>query len=393
MELGPEFRLFCLALRRLQSADEQREMRLVAAAVTRWDLIVCGARRHRVAPLVLARLKACDLPHLPAGVAAELRRISMDGARQSLVQVAEIGRLYQSLAAAGVRALALKGVALSAQLYGEPTRRQARDIDLLVDPEQIFLAQAVLLRAGYARQRNLRSARQQAAYLRRIKEFEFVHSTTGRLVELHHRLTDNPDLLPLEFSSLWKDRDEVRLGDVVVATMPRHWLPLYLCVHGADHGWARLQWLTDFAAALAQLQDVDAAVDTAAAYGLRWPFLQALLLAHDWLGLPIEKRLTAAWRESAPIRRRAWLLRRLYSSTDWYEEALKGSWKRILRQSLWERLYRFSLKPHWRYWIGQVQRDWFSPADRAVLRLPEALSFLYPLVRPWGWLIRRRSLF
>ena len=59
---------------------------------------------------------------------------------------------------------------------------------------------------------------------------------------------------------------------------------------------------------------------------------------------------------------------------------------------MWERLYRFSLKSDWRYRMSQLEREWFSPADRDVVPLPDRLSWLYPLIRPWGWLIRRLSL-
>jgi len=394
MDLGPEFRLFCLTLRRPQTADDLREMRRLAAATEHWDFIVRGARRHRVGALVLGGLQACNSPDMPAGVLAALRRLSVASARRNLVQGAEVGRLYRLLTEAGVRVLVLKGIALSVQLYGEPVRRDARDIDLLVDPAELARAAAVLTHAGYRRGQNAASPRQAAAYLRWIKEFEFFHEDTGGMVELHHRLTDNPSLLSFDFPSLWNEREEVRLfGDTVVATVPRQRLPLYLCVHGGDHGWARLHWLVDFSAALSQAQEMATLVETADACGLRWSFLHALLLAHDWLGLPAEENLLARLRRSGKIRRREWLMRRLYSPKTWYYAAPKGSWSRAVRYSLWERLYRFSLKSDWRYRASQLRREWFSPADRDAVPLPDALSWLYPLLRPWGWLIRRLSLF
>lgn len=392
MDLGPDFRLFCLALRGPQSAANMREMRALAANVRDWSAIVRGARRHRVAPAVLAGFVACASPQVPADVIARLRQLSVGATRQSLAQVAETSRLAKLFAEAGVRVLVLKGAALSAQLYGEPGRRTARDIDLLVDPGQLVEAQAVLTRAGYERHQNLRSPRQHQAYQRAIKEIEFFHATTGGLVELHYRLTDNPNLLSVDFTSLWHEREEVRMGGCHVATLARQRLPLYLCVHGADHGWARLHWLMDFTAALPPSPGLGALFETAAGSGLKWPFLHALSLAHDWLGAPIESRLLAPYRDCGQMKRRQWLLGRLYSAADWHETAPQGTWKRVLRQSLWERLYRFSLKSDWRYRLTQLQREWFSPADRDVVPLPKSLAFLYPLVRPWGWLMRRLSL-
>ena len=392
MDLGPEFRLFCLALRRPQSADDVQEMRRLAAAVEHWDFIVRGARRHRLAPVVLAGLQACHSPHLPEPVVAELRRLGAAAALRSLRQVAEAGRLYRLCAAAGIRVLVVKGVALSAQLYGEQGLRSARDIDLLVGPDQVHEAHEALVQAGYRPAANLASPRQRAAYLHWIKEVEFIHPVTGELVELHHRLADNPDLLAVDFASLWNEREEVVLGDQSVATLPRHRLPLYLCVHGASHGWARLLWLVDFVTALRQSDGVDAVIASADACGLRWPVLHALALGREWLGLPVEDARLAAFGNSPQGRRLAWLLRRLYSPRDWYAVPAAGSWKRALRDSLWERLYRFALKSDWRYRTNELKKDWFSPADREIVPLPEEMSWLYPLVRPWGWLLRRLSL-
>ena len=45
--------------------------------------------------------------------------------------------------------------------------------------------------------------------------------------------------------------------------------------------------------------------------------------------------------------------------------------------------------PDWRYRADQARREWFTPADWNTLRLPDALFWLYPLLRPVGWLVRR----
>ncbi len=165
MNLGPEFRLFCLALRQPPCAgdvraDDLAEMRRLAAAGPRWDALVRGARRHRVAAAVLRGLQACGTPHLPDDIANRLRMLSVANARRSLAQVAELRRLAQLFAAAGVRVLVLKGAALAAQLYGDAGARVARDIDLLVDPDQFACAQDVLAAAGYRQRPDLRSPRQ-----------------------------------------------------------------------------------------------------------------------------------------------------------------------------------------------------------------------------------------
>jgi hypothetical protein len=392
MDLGSEFRLFCLALRLRPRADDLRaeeaaELRRLAAAGPRWDTLVRGARRHRVAAAVLRGLQACGTPHLPDAVAKRLRKLSLANARRSLAQVAEVRRLAQLFAAAGVRVLVLKGATLAAQLYGDEGARVARDIDLLVDPDQFARAQEVLAAAGYRQRPDLRSPRQYAAYLRSIKDLEYVHAASGNLVELHHRLLANPNLLSVPFGVLWDEREEVELSGGVVATMSRQRLPLYLCAHGADHGWARLHWLVDFAAAMRQADGARVIAEADAA-GLGPALRHALMLAHDWLGLTIAPAAPARAADVARVRHLQFVFRRLYTAANWHD----ATPKRALVYAVWERLYRLLLKSDWRYRADQLRADWFCPADWQSVPLPERLFWLYPLVRPWGWLIRRRSL-
>jgi hypothetical protein len=61
----------------------------------------------------------------------------------------------------------------------------------------------------------------------------------------------------------------------------------------------------------------------------------------------------------------------------------------LRRETYWQMRYRLSLKSDRRYRLRQVSRELVSPADWGTVALPDRLFFLYPLVRPIGWLIRR----
>jgi len=389
MELAPDFRLFCLALRRPLAPDDATALRDAIAAGPDWDAVLAGARRHHVAPMLLEGLQACGSPHVPDHVLAELRRLTVAAAQRSLAQAAEAGRLARVFADAGVRVLALKGVVLSAQLYGDATRRIARDIDLLADPDQFAAAEAALAAAGYGHVTHARTPRQDAAYRTALKDLEFVHASTGAPVELHHRLADNPHLLAIDFDTLWDGREEVRVGDTTVATLGPAQLALYLMTHGAGHAWERLIWLTDLAAALRAPGAVETAVASAEAAGLGAAMLHAVMLAHDWLGVPVaEPHLTRA-RASATVAQLDRMLAHLYAGAAWHAMPPRGTWARVVRASVWQRRYRLSLKSDRRYVASQLAREWFTPADWDVVRLPDRLFFLYPVVRPFGWLARR----
>jgi hypothetical protein len=387
--LTPEFRMFCLALRRPQRPEDAQALRCALAGEPNWSCIIAGARRHLVAPLILAGLQECGSTQVPPEVIAELRRQSVAGVRRTFAQIAEIGSLSRAFSAAGIPVLVLKGVALSAQLYGDPALRGGRDVDLLVDPHRFLEADAILSKASYSRPIEALSARQNAEYQRWIKEVEYVHTVTQARIELHYRLTDNANLLGWEFDALWNEREELRVGGTPIATLPRHRLALYLCAHAACHSWERLRWLVDLAELWQKPGSAEVAVETADAAGLGPAMLHAVVLADRWLGLPATERHIARARTSAQVRRLDRILAHLYTGEAWHESPRRGSWRGLARYSLWARLYRLSLKSDWRYRSTQAMREWFTPADWATLRLPDGLFRLYPFVRPAAWLLRR----
>jgi putative nucleotidyltransferase-like protein len=388
-DVAPEFRLLCLALRRMPRAEDAEALRRALAAAPDWSRLMAGARRHLVEPLLLAGLRGCGTTQVPPDVVAELHRRSMVAARRTLAQIAEIESLSRAFAQRGIRFLVLKGVALSAQLYGDAGLRGGRDIDLLVDPDGFAGAHAVLTEAGYRRRIDQLSARQTEEYRRRIKDVEYVHAVTQAHIELHYRLTDNEHLLACDFDALWRARQTVQAGGAAVPTLPRSRLALYLLAHGAAHAWERLRWLVDLAELLRAPGAVGAALEEADAAGLGPAMLHALALAHGWLGLDVAERHLVRARASARVRRLDRILMHLYAGEAWHEQPSQGSPQALARYSVWARLYRLSLKSGWRYRGTQAMREWFTPVDWSTLPLPDALFWLYPLLRPAGWLVRR----
>ena len=64
---------------------------------------------------------------------------------------AEAVRLQRLFDDAGLPVLFLKGASLAAVAYGNLGLRSAKDIDLLVSPETLVPATALIVRAGYRR--------------------------------------------------------------------------------------------------------------------------------------------------------------------------------------------------------------------------------------------------
>lgn len=361
---------------------------MAAAERLNWTSFVSGVRRHRVAALVLEGLQNAKIG-VPEPAIAELRRHADRAARRALAQGALVARLLALFSNAGIRVLTLKGIVLSAQLYGDPARRSAADIDLLIDPAQFERARALLVEAGYRPKGQVDlSPRQRAAYRYWLKDAVFIDAVSGIPVELHHRLADNPELLRTDFDALWREREEVTVWGAKAATLPRSYLPLYLCAHGAVHAWDRLRWLVDLADALGET-DTEATLAAAQAAGLGVVLLHAIKLAHDWLGMPVAPEILAELRRNPAVARLDRTHARLYAGEAWRQPPRSDLPAMLRRETYLQMRYRLSLKSDRRYRLRQVSRELVSPADWGTVALPDRLFFLYPLVRPIGWLIRR----
>ncbi|HSF12078.1 MAG TPA: nucleotidyltransferase family protein, partial [Erythrobacter sp.] len=214
------------------------------------DLLARVARRHQVSALVAARLTDSGQP-----VPEQLRSQAEAARRRALRQLALSLELVEILERANITTVVLKGVALSQRAFGSPLLRGAVDIDLLVRPQDVAAAWQALARAGLRQitpAAPLEGARL-ALFCRAAKDSLHRHPSGGPVLELHWRLADEmaealmPDETELTAIMLAPGQNVRMLDDPT--------LFLYLCTHGAAHGWARLKWLADVAALMHRSAD------------------------------------------------------------------------------------------------------------------------------------------
>jgi hypothetical protein len=114
-----------------------------------WEKLAAMLSARRLLPQLGERIVELAAGHAPErftlAVAQELAQTRRQGALLELVAK----RLTRALADVGVDSLMLKGAFLGEAIYGDPGRRAAGDIDLLVAPENLRRAVAVAQQAGY----------------------------------------------------------------------------------------------------------------------------------------------------------------------------------------------------------------------------------------------------
>ena len=331
------------------------------------DTLVPLARRHRLLDF-LSRV-----PNATPEVKAAYQSQVMRGMQQTAALIA-ITRAAQQR---GLPVMVLKGVALSLLLHGNPCQRAPGDIDLLVPPDWFRAAADLLLELGYAVDTDGPPLDVADTGDRHIRDLTFIGH--GQRIELHRRLYELSTRLPDDFETFWSQRSELALGPVTVATLGPAHLALYLLVHGHGHDWERLRWLVDLALLLRQPGAVAMLREQARQFRVERACAQALALIGHLFGpqpgLPAPRRVPAR-----PLRRM-----KAYGGA----EPVPSDGMIWLRHRLEHKWRDYRLHDGLGDFLGAATRDLTtSSGDLTLFRLPRGLTWLYPVLRPIGFLWR-----
>ena len=209
--------------------------------------LLAAIRRHRLAGLLhgdplVARL----VPDLAPTLQALARQDAMAAmALASLTR--EMANLFEQ---AAMPMLVIKGIPLALQTTGSLTARGRGDLDLLVDPQRLPEAVALLEGSAFRRlpgylPRNLDSfwARygRWAGY-----ELSMVREAKGapQWIDLHWSLSNVRGPLP-SFQQAWRCRELLEFNGQSVATLSRAHAFRHACAHAAKDQWMCLRNLID----------------------------------------------------------------------------------------------------------------------------------------------------
>ena len=302
VRFGPELDLTIACCRWPRSPERDEAIRAAAARVTDWALFERIVARHRVMPLVRDGL-SCGGIELPAALERRFGERAAECAIVGLAMARESVRLQRAFGDAGLPALVIKGIPLAILAYGDVGLKQSWDIDLLTSPDALPEARALLQALGYEMTEPTRlTPAQFDRFVQHAMEAVYVHHALGLTVELHWRVALNKLLLPgVDANS---PSQAVRAAGAELRTFDDEILFAYVCVHGAQHAWARLKWLADLAALLAVRGPAEVerlyrrAVDLGAG---RTPAV-ALLLCWRLFGVPLSPPLLAELRRDRFVR-------------------------------------------------------------------------------------------
>lgn len=246
--------------------------------------LVEQARVHGLAPLLDEAGTAAGASW-PGAAAAALRDLHRRSLSHNLRVFGAARRARVLLAQAGLRTLALKGLALAESVYDSPAHRPMADADLLLlDDWQP--AVALLERNGFA-------VRERAPHA-----WALIDPEAGVTLELHRGLSACPELFPIDAAGLWMRRS----GSPGAERPSTEDLLVQLAVHAAfQHGMAigLVQYL-DFRRLLERASpDHDRLLEHASAAGAEACLLASLVSARELVAAPVPEGLFAPLRRSS----------------------------------------------------------------------------------------------
>ena len=263
-ELLPYENLMCACIP-FQDAGGVHTTRLIESAEVDWPEFVRQCVRHGIAQHAADYLEPYA-NRLPQDVWTCLERIRHANGERNAVMFTAASRLLLALAAAEIRVLALKGVALSLTAYDDPGVRPFADIDILVDAENMDAAGRIAEECGFALDgEGAHPLKHHVAYraqadkdiLSATMAAEFDPSITPEILERDSRAIklEIHQCLVRSVSGLRKETDQSVFWDrpqivclpdgTPMATPSIEAGIVHLCEHAAQHRFDRLLFATD----------------------------------------------------------------------------------------------------------------------------------------------------
>lgn len=339
-----------------------------------WALFVERAQVLKVVPFACRALCVDRVLPAPEGVREVLERFSAANRLHNRFLLLETHRLVACLAENGIDAIPFKGPLLAIMLYDDLSMRVSGDIDLVVRRSDFQRAKALLVARGYRNESDRRQEKQR-------RQAHLVRDD-GRVIDLHWSIaTDVIDLKDVD-DYLWRSLDTMTVQSRAFVTYRPVVMLNILCMHAVKERWRELGRACEIARFLRRFPGITWA--ELRACGERFGTTRALLLgvklARETTGCripPEAAREIEADPALARMEEQVWERLVYGEATD----PLLDRKHRFWDLSSDRRGYRLRLL--WRFLPGYLRAlGTLRDADRAVVRLPRGLGFLYWLIRP-----------
>jgi len=213
-----------------------------------WNAVLNLAEDHGVQGLLALRFEEIGFSGVPFPVRKQLQNRLRAQHIFTLSMTAELFRILERFAEAGIRVVLVKGPVLSLLAFDNPAVRNYVDLDLLLHHRDIQNASRLMLELGFhtdISESAIRAGKVPGEYL-------FRRPGTKRIIELHTERTFRYYPKPMPTDDLFARSRTLSLDGREVPALSLEDELVLNCIHGAKHFWERLMWVSDIAWLLAE---------------------------------------------------------------------------------------------------------------------------------------------
>ncbi len=209
-----------------------------------WQKIINVSIEHSVLPSVYENLEKNYKNLLPKKHFLKIKELNQQISLSNINKAKQLINVSQVLTNKGVDIISFKGPLLSALFYGNITKRQYRDIDIIIDKKDFLKTKEALINLGYHPQFNLKNSYEKI-YLKAWNYLNFYSNEGFNSLDLHWRSANSNFSFSMEFDGLSENAVEVKIFKNRIKTFSPEINLIYLCQHGCKHGWEKLVWVLD----------------------------------------------------------------------------------------------------------------------------------------------------
>jgi hypothetical protein len=363
--------LLCIARTRVDAWRVDRIKALLEAGLD-WDKLISLVRANRMGPLIYTHLQALCPELVSTDILDLLHEHYRLNAMRNLFLTQALFRLMDLFQTNNISAIPFKGPVLAISLYGNLNLRQFDDLDILIHKRDLLRIKDLLISQGF-RLLSPWPSKKDAIFLQ--CEHSFIHEPAGVLVDLHWAIE------PLQYSfapapeAIWQRIEPVSLEGREIMTLSPRDLLICLCIHGARHGWERLDMICDLAEFLYADQEMDwvEIMRQSPNHGCERMISLGFFLANHVLGANLPEGAEQALEANKAVNSLAGdVCRRLF----WRPNAGDGIFEgRYFYVRTMDRLMD-KITHYYRQLVTPTSLEW------TLVPLPSSLFFLYYFLRP-----------
>ncbi|MBN2215128.1 MAG: nucleotidyltransferase family protein [Bacteroidales bacterium] len=212
--------------------------------------LVTLSERHRLTPILFNFLYRHQ--HLfDRQLISHIKELTREHTLKSLNLQAELLKICSQFNQRHISYMTIKGPQLSHLLYNDASRRVCVDLDLFIQNRDEFVSAAEILHeSGYIRTNYPESSNRfkQWVFTTGKHESVFINRTSGTVIDLHIRPVGNTLFSARFHRYFFTERQSYEMNGIQLYIPSLIHYFIFLCYHGAVHGYTSLHWLADICA-------------------------------------------------------------------------------------------------------------------------------------------------